>query len=234
MEGVVQRAKLAGVDAVIAVGTNLSTCISTLNWADEFPCYVFPALGLHPTGYTYDEVPAASQFIENNIDRCVAVGEVGLDYWKIEARTSNLMMERQRSLYIRQLEMAAEHGKPVSVHGRGAWHEALDLAVRYGPRWVVHHWYSGPLEVLTELLDTGFFISATPAAEFSRDHRSALIEAPLERILIETDAPVSFHGSQAEPADLWRTISALAELKDTSEEEVALVTTRNAERFFQI
>ena len=71
MEGVVQRAKLAGVDAVIAVGTNLSTCISTLNWADEFPGYVFPALGLHPTGGAYDEVPAASQFIERNIDRSI-------------------------------------------------------------------------------------------------------------------------------------------------------------------
>lgn len=143
MKGVVQRAKLAGVDAVVAVGTNLSTCVSTLNWADAFPGYVFPALGLHPTGCTIDEVPAASQFIEKNVDRCVAVGEVGLDYWKIENKTSNLIKSRQRSLYIRQLEMAAEHGKPVSVHGRGAWREALDLACRYGPRWVVYHWYSG-------------------------------------------------------------------------------------------
>ena len=234
MEGVVQRAKQAGVGAVVAVGANLRTCVATLSWAEAFPGYVFPALGIHPTEWAGDDVPATLRFIEERLDGCVAVGEIGLDYWSREARRSKRTRERQRGLYVRQLQMAAEHGKPASVHGRGAWRDALDLARLHGPDRVVFHWYSGPLDVLAELLDAGYLISATPAAEFSRDHRAALAEAPLERILVETDAPVSYHGSPAEPADLRRTLRALAELKAASGEEVARATTRNAERFFRI
>ncbi|MFQ6053112.1 MAG: TatD family hydrolase [Candidatus Bathyarchaeia archaeon] len=87
---------------------------------------------------------------------------------------------------------------------------------------------------MKELLDAGYLVSATPAAEFSRNHRAALARAPLDRILIETDAPVSYHGSPAEPSDLLRTLKALAELKGASEGEVARTTTRNAEAFFGI
>jgi len=234
MEGVVKRAKQAGVDAVVAVSANLRTCIATLRWAEAFPYYVLPALGIHPTEWAEDDLPTTLRLIEECLEGCVAVGEIGLDYWSRDARKSKENRKLQRGLYIQQLKMAAEHGKPTSVHGRGAWRDALDLACRYGPDRVVFHWYSGPLNMLVELLDAGFLVSATPAAEFSRDHRAALAEAPLERILIETDSPVGYHGVPAEPADLQRTLKALAELKEASVEEVAQATTRNAERFFHI
>jgi len=150
------------------------------------------------------------------------------------ARKNEEIRENQREIYKRQLAIAEEHGKPVSVHGRGAWRDALDLAIAHGPGRVVFHWYSGPLDVLNELLDAGYLISSTPATEFSRDHRAALEEAPLDRILIETDSPVSYRGREAEPADLLLTLRALSGLKGAPEEEVARATTRNAERFFSI
>ena len=234
MEGVVMRAKQAGVDAIVAVGANLRTCMATLCWAEDFPEYVFPALGIHPTEWTEDDIPATLRFIEERLDKCVALGEIGLDYWSREARKNKENRRRQRNLYIRQLQMAEEHGKPASIHGRGAWRDALDLASHHGPDRVVFHWYSGPLDILTELLDAGYLVSATPAVEFSRDHRTALAETPMERILIETDSPVSYHGAPAEPVDLHRTLKALAELRGASTEEVALTTTRNAEQFFRI
>ncbi|MCW3992139.1 MAG: TatD family hydrolase [Candidatus Bathyarchaeota archaeon] len=234
MEGVVQRAKEAGVDAIVAVGANLKTCMATLLWSEAFPGYVFPALGIHPTEWGDDDVPSTLMFIEERLSGCIAVGEIGLDYWSREVRKSLQTRERQRRLYVQQLKMAADRGKPASVHGRGAWRDALDLARLHGPGRVVFHWYSGPLDVLTEILDAGYLVSATPAAEFSRGHRAALSEAPLDRILMETDSPVSYHGAQAEPSDLWRTLRALAELKGASMDEVARATTRNAERFFRI
>jgi len=236
MEDIVQRAKQAGVDAIVAVGANLRTCETTIRWAETFTDYVFPALGVHPTEWAEDDIPVTLRYMEAHLDGCVAVGEIGLDYWNREARKSEEIRGRQRSLYIQQLEMAAEHGKPVSVHGRGSWRDALNLARQHGPESVVFHWYSGPLDILEELLDAGYLVSATPAAEFSRDHRKVLEKAPLERILMETDSPVYLRNRDrtSEPADLLITLKALAKLKDASEEEVAKVTTRTAEKFFGI
>ena len=236
MDGVMKRANETGVDAVIAVSTNLRTCKATLLWSENFPGYVYPALGIHPTEQTQEDIPATLQFIEEKLDECVAVGEIGLDYWNREARKSKEIRERQRQLYVEQLQIAREHGLPASVHGRGSWHDALHLARRSGPDRVVFHWFSGPLDILRELIDSGYHISATPAAEFSKNHRAALTVAPLERIVIETDAPINPRNRNrpSEPSNLLTALKALAELKDTSEDEVAKVTTKNAEELFSI
>jgi TatD DNase family protein len=234
MEGVIGRARETGVDAVVAVGANLATCESTLRWAEAYPGTVFPALGIHPTEWEGDDVPATLRYIEERLDDCVAIGEIGLDYWSKSARKDGNIRERQREIYVAQLEMAAERGMPVSVHGRGSWRDALDLAREHGPDGIVFHWYSGPLDILGEVLDSGYMISATPACEFSKHHRAALEAAPLESILMETDSPVSYHGKPGEPADLLLTLKHLSEIKDASEEEVSLITTRNTQEFFEI
>jgi TatD DNase family protein len=232
-KGVIERAREAGIEAIVAVGGNLQTSRATLGWADDYREYVFPAVGIHPTEWMEDDVDETLSFIEAHVDRCIAVGEIGLDYWNREAKKSEDVRERQREIYVRLLGIALEHGKPASVHGRGAWEDALGLAREHGPDRIIFHWFSGPLEVLRGVLDSGYLISATPAAEFSRDHRAALAETPLESIVIETDSPVSYHGKRAEPADILLTLSSLADLKGVSTEEVAEITTVNAERFFR-
>lgn len=235
-EGVVSRAKEAGIGAIVAVGANFSTNEATMKWSEAFPGYIYPALGIHPTEWTQDEVPTTLRYIKDNIDRITAIAEIGLDYWDRDARKNKDIRERQRQIYVEQLKMAKEHDKPVSVHGRGSWRDALDLAVQHGPENVVFHWYSGPPEVLVEIIDRGYMISATPAAEYSRDHRTALAEAPLERIMMETDSPVYLRNRRrpSEPSDIVITLRALAKLKEASEQKVARVTTRNAENFFRL
>ena len=234
MEPIIERAREAGVDAIIAVGANMRACRSTLQWADAYPGYVYPALGVHPTEWFEEDVEETLRFVEEHLSRCVAVGEIGLDYWSREARKSKAVRRRQREIYVRQLEMAVEYDKPVSIHSRGSWRDALDLLLEHGPERAVFHWYSGPIDILRELLNAGYYISATPAAEYSKHHRAALQEAPLERILLETDSPVEYRGRPSEPADLPLVARALAELKDVSLEEVVEATTRNAERLFRI
>ena len=233
-EGVIRRAREVGIEAIVAVGSNLETSRATLGWADDFGGYVHPAVGIHPTEWMGDDVAETLRFIDAHVHRCVAVGEIGLDYWNREAKRSEDVKERQRGIYVQQLRIAVEHGKPASVHGRGAWEDTLRLAREHGPDRIIFHWFSGPLDILEEVLDSGYMISATPAAEFSRDHRAALVEAPLESIVIETDSPVSYHGKRAEPADIILTLRSLADLKGVSEDEVAKVTTLNAERFFRL
>ena len=235
-EGVIKRAKDAGVEAIIAMGTNHASSVATLEWAEKYPGYILPAIGIHPTEFLDDDVPVTLRYIQDNISRVVAVGEIGLDYWDKAARKDEGVRERQRDTYIRQLQIAREHDLPASVHGRGSWQDALDLAVAHGPERIVFHWYSGPLDVLDSLLDRGYVISATPAAEYSKDHRAALEHAPLESILVETDCPVYMRDRKrgSEPMDVTITAKALAKLKDTTPEEVALATTRKARGIFKI
>lgn len=234
VEGVIHRAREVWVDAIVAVGANMRACRLTLRWADSHPSCVYPALGVHPTEWFDEDVEETLRYVEEHLDRCVAVGEIGLDFWSREARKNKAVRRRQREIYVRQLEMAAEHGKPVCIHSRGSWREALDLALQHGPDEAVFHWYSGPLDILKELLDADLYISATPAAEYSKHHRAAILEAPLERILLETDSPVEYRGKPSEPADLPLVARMVAELKEVSEEEVRKATTRSAEVLFNL
>jgi TatD DNase family protein len=98
----------------------------------------------------------------------------------------------------------------------------------------VFHWYSGALDILDRILADGFWVSATPALTYSPPHRAAITRAPLERILIETDSPVKYGDKVSEPADLRVTLRELSLLKNVSEDELALITTENARRFFDI
>ena len=232
---VITRAKNAGIISIIAVGSNLETSKKTLSWAEDYLNYVYPGIGIHPTELMNDNVDESLQFIEENIHRCVVLGEIGLDYWR-EAKNDETLRKQQQDIYKEQLKIADKHGLPVSVHGRGAWDDSLKFAEEHGPNRVVFHWYSGPVNVMKRILDHGYYISATPAVEYSRDHRAALKEAPLDRIMLETDCPVYMRNRRktTEPADVLITLNALAKLKDMDAEEIASVTTRNSKKFFKI
>jgi TatD DNase family protein len=98
----------------------------------------------------------------------------------------------------------------------------------------VFHWYSGSLALLAEILTRGYFISATPALVYSPPHREAIKRAPMERILLETDTPVSYQGREARPKDVLVSLEEVAKLKNLNRSTVAEQTTANASRFFGI
>jgi TatD DNase family protein len=236
ISSVIGRAKAAGVKAVVAVAVNLETCIRNLGLAEEYPGYVIPALGIHPTEWFNEDVGATIAFIRDHISGCRAMGEIGLDYWSREVRRSRELLERQRSIYVELLGVAREGGLPASIHSRGAWRDALTLVEEHGPGRAVFHWYSGPADLLPELLDHDYYISCTPALEYSRELREAVTRAPLEHILIETDSPVYVRSlaRPSEPADVAITLRHLAEIKGLPEDDVAEATTRNAETLFSL
>ncbi len=235
MEAVLGRAREAGVEGVVAMGSDSETCAFTIRMAEAYKGYIYPALGVHPGSLPKKDVDSTIRLIEDNLDGLVAIGEIGLDYSYGDARTE-AARRKQRETYARLLELAREHNLPASVHSRGAYRDAFTLARERGPEDVVFHWYDGPLDVLDLILDSGYLVSATPAAEYSKGHRAALSEAPLECILIETDSPLYLrrHGRRSEPADVVITLRALAGLKGLEEDEVARVTTSNAEKFYRL
>jgi TatD DNase family protein len=215
-----------GIRAIIGVGSDLASNEKVLQIAQTFPGYLFPALGFHPWQIKAHQVEVTLEAMEREVDRCVAIGEVGLDF-KVEV-DKGLQTQIFRSI----LELAAERDRPVIVHARGAWEEALSMVVEAGLKKAVFHWYSGPLGVLRRIIERGYSISGTLALSYSPRHRKAIKQMPIEGLVLETDAPQEYRGIPAEPQDLSSLPSMVADLKGMKPEEVAQKTAQNAVELF--
>ena len=232
LDSAVDRAKQNGVVAIVAVGSDYESNNRVLEIAAKYPGFVYPALGLHP-GLLYkaaDSLERQIQFIEEHLDQAVGIGEVGLDYHK--RVLSSTSKDHQRRVFSTLLALGQEHNKPVIIHSRYAWKDSLALTKGAGVELAVFHWYTGPSSVLRELLDAGYFVSATLAAEYHAEHRRAVSEAPLERLLLETDCPVVYQGHRSEPADVTRSLQAAADIKGLPPDLVAEKTTQNTRLLF--
>jgi TatD DNase family protein len=130
--------------------------------------------------------------------------------------------------------MAIEFDRPVIVHCRFSHRRAFEMVRERKIKRAVFHWYSGPVDLLDKILTEGYFISATPALAYSPPHREAIQRAPIERILLETDTPVSYQGREARPKDVRVSLEEVAKLKRLEPSIVAMQTTANASEFFQI
>ncbi|MFC2002151.1 TatD family hydrolase [Chloroflexota bacterium] len=233
----VAEARSAGIVAIIAVGSDYESNQKVLDFARTYKGFVYPALGLHPYNLKDSEIDRNLEFIEAHINQAVAIGEVGLDYHKRVRAVAE--KELQKRVLADILKIAKTHEKPVIIHSRYAWRDAFNLVEAAQLKRAVFHWYTGTSSVLRDIVSQGYFISATPAVEYHEEHRRAVKEIPLERLLLETDSPVVYRrGSdleyEARPADILRSLRGVVGLRGLSEARIAEVTTDNALRFFSL
>ena len=162
----------------------------------------------------------------------MAVGEIGLDYhYDFSPR------DVQRQVFAAQLELAARFEKPIVIHTREAWQETLDLIREHGlPFGGIMHCFTGGPKEAEEALALGFHLSFGGMITFpkAQEVRDAAALTPDDRLLVETDAPylapVPYRGKRNEPAFIVETVRRLAELRGTTPEEIADVTTSNFKR----
>jgi len=231
----INEARSAGIIAIIGVGSDYQSNQKILDLAQAYKGFIYPMIGLHPYNLKDTDIDRNLEFIEAHIKEVMGIGEVGLDYHK-KVRVGADKDLQQRVLK-EILKIARRYEKPVSLHSRYAWRDSLTLVEEVQLKKVVFHWYAGTSSVLRDIVNEGFFISATPAVEYHGEHRRAVKEIPLERLILETDSPVVYgRGNEfdyeAKPADLLRTLKGVAGLKGVSEAQIAEVTTNNALRFF--
>jgi len=232
------EARESGVAAVIAVGSDYGSNVKVMEISQRRPGLVYPALGLHPCelgNLLPVQVERNLRFIDEHLSVAVAVGEVGLDYDKRVLRLAS--RELQREVFGHLLRLAKKHGRPVSIHSRYAWKDALQMVRDAGVDKAVFHWFTGFSSVLKAIVEEGYCVSATPAAEYHEEHRRAVREVPLNRLLLETDCPVTYGREiryMSRPADLRRSLRAAAELRQVDEALIAEQTTRNAIDVFSL
>jgi TatD DNase family protein len=235
-DAVLERALAAGVTRILAVGTGEGPpdLEAGIRLAERYPFLVASA-GVHPhhaakaTAETFGRLAALVRH-----PKVAAIGEIGLDYHYNFAPP-----ERQREVFAEQLRLAAAASKPVIIHTREAWQDTMDLLEQYcrdgGPGGIMHCFSGGPEEA-RQALALGFHLSFAGVVTFPKAERlrEAARLTPLERLLVETDAPylapVPYRGKRNEPAFVVETARRLAEVRGEPLELLAEATTRNFER----
>jgi len=239
IDGVLRRAREAEVDKILIAGLDLDSnreVIKIYNSIKNFNLYL--ALGIHPYRPQKDTFKEVYALIEEHKDTIVAIGETGLDYTYKEAREEGPGRDLQKEAFKSQLALAQKFDKPVIVHSREAWNDCFEMVKEYHLSKVLFHWYTGPLDILESILSKGYYISVSPAIEYSKQAQEAALRAPNDRILLETDSPVRYRppsGSYiCEPKDVIRTLEKLSELKKIDKEELAKITYISSCSFFNI
>ncbi len=230
-EVLLARAREAGVERVVAIGSGIESCKAALDIAEREQG-VSAALGIHPhqaggpDAHRLDELRALLRH-----DRAVAVGETGLDYYRDYAPH-----DRQRQLFEAELALASEYGKPVVVHTRSAEKATGDVLSGFEGT-VILHCFSSP-ELLPVALERGYYVSFAGNVSYPKadDLRAAATRVPADRILAETDspylAPQPRRGRPNEPANVVYTVAALAEARSEDPDELGAQIDLNADAAF--
>ena len=235
-EAAIQRALDAGVELMVAIGTGKGPpdLEAGIRLADARPHFL-ATVGVPPHAAA-QAAPDTWHHLESLLahPKVIAIGEIGLDYhYDLSPR------DVQRDVFAQQLRIAAAHRKPIVIHTREAWEDTLTLLEQY---WAPHglpgvmHCFTGNTEQARRSLALGFYLSFGGVVTFPKatDLHEAARTVPLDRILLETDAPylapVPQRGKRNEPTFLLHTARKLAELRGLPLEEIARATTENFQR----
>jgi TatD DNase family protein len=229
-DAVLNAAAQAGVGAVIAVSETLDDAVRILELAEKH-ALVRPAAGLYPTLLDTDHADKMTAFIRDNRSVLVAIGEVGLDYWKVKDPADKAL---QRDIFGRFIHLSKEWDLPLNVHSRSAGRHAVDLLLRAGAVKVQLHAFDGKAAAALPAVEAGYFFSVPPSVVRSRQKQKLFKRLPLDCLLVETDSPVlgPEPGARNEPANLKIAIHAIAEMKDLHPQEVAEQVVENTRRLY--
>jgi len=234
-DDVVSRAKKEDVGFIVNVGSSLENSFRAIELAQKYD-FVYATVGIHPhEADSFDEniFNQIKKLAKNN--KVVAIGEIGLDYFKNYSKTDN-----QKKLFLSLANLAKDLSLPVVIHCRDAQVDVLDVLKPILPHKIVVHCFSGDEVFLKNCLDLGFFISFTLNITYKKalNLRKLVEIAPLERVFLETDAPFlppeELRGKRNEPAYVKNLAEEIAKIKKISFEQVAEATTANAKNFFKL
>ncbi|NDY42448.1 TatD family hydrolase [Dissulfurirhabdus thermomarina] len=227
---VLDRARAAGVRAVIAVGETLADAERNLALAERHPV-LRPAAGLYPGRADAAAAEALAAFIRRRRDRLVAIGEVGLDF-RLAADTP--ARELQRRVFAAFIDLALELDLPLNVHSRSAGRHAVAMLLERGARRVQLHAFDGKAASALPAVEAGYFFSIPPSVVRSRQKQKLVRRLPLSALLVETDSPVlgPRQGERNEPANAALVVAAVAEIKAVAPEAVAEAVLDNTRRLY--
>lgn len=235
VDAIVDNAREHGVGHLLCVSVERGDYPVLLDLAEQYDC-ISASIGIHPNTQMEEEVDVA-HLVENAEDtRVVAIGETGLDYFR-----SRGDLEWQRRRFRTHIRAAREIGKPIIVHCREAKDDVIDILGEEKADEVggVMHCFVEDLDTAKRAIDLNFLISFSGIVTFknARELKEVARTVPLDRLLVETDspylAPVPYRGKQNQPAWVRYVAEHVAELRDTTFDDIAAATTANFNRVFR-
>ena len=263
-DAVIQRTLEGGVWTIL-VGSQIDTSRRAVLYAEKYPEGIYAAVGLHPIHLIEMEVDKAEISAGENVPgfktrvekfsyeaykslaehpKTAAIGECGLDYYRIMNHELGIMeeemKERQKDTFRQQITLAREVKKPLMIHCRNAYEDLLQILREEKADEIGGdvHFFAGSWDIAKQFLDIGFYLSFTGVLTFTHDYDEVVEKAPLDRIMVETDAPyvspVPHRGKRNEPLYVEYTARRIAEIKKLPEEQVFEQLVKNTKACFDL
>lgn len=235
---VVARAREAGVSAILVPAIHLPSISTVLGVCRQYSGYAYPMIGLHPEEVKADWREVLAEMKKLYTDEFIAVGEIGLDYY-----WSREFEKEQLEAFEEQIQWAIEWNKPLDIHCRKAQNEMVKLLRKYEkdlPGGVFHCFTGNEIEAAELLQFDKFALGVGGVLTFKKSHLPEVLPSvvPLDRIVIETDAPymapVPMRGKRNESAYVRHVLERMAECYGVSVEDMAEATNNNVKRIFGI
>lgn len=223
-----------GVGYIVNAGVDIETSKWSIEYSEKYD-FIYSAVGVHPESadnLPEDYISQLESLAKHK--KAVAIGEIGLDYY-----WDNVPRDVQKKVFIEQLNLARDMNLPVVIHDRDAHGDTMDILRQYKPNGLLHC-FSGSVEMCKEIVKLGMSISLGGVVTFKNARQSVEVAEyiPLDRLLLETDAPyltpVPFRGKRCDSSMIKFTAMRIAEIKGISMEELINITTENACRLYNI
>jgi TatD DNase family protein len=235
IETVMGNAVETGVEKFYLPSIDSASMKSMFNLEEKYPGHCIAMMGLHPCYVKenyQDELALVQHWLTKR--KFAAVGEIGLDfYWDKTFATE------QYEAFRTQMEWAIENNLPIAIHTRNAMQETINIVREYVPKGIrgIFHCFSGSYESAREIINAGFYLGIGGVLTYKNAGLAEVLsKIDLQHLVLETDAPyltpVPFRGKRNESSYLKYIVAKLAVVKNCSEEEVAAITTENAEKIF--
>jgi TatD DNase family protein len=235
MEALLTHAKELSVEKFLCVCIDLENFDAVLALAKKYP-QIYASVGVHPVEYNGKDPSVDEILVLAKTDKVIAIGETGLDYFHIEKDSANW----QRARFRRHIEASNISGKPMIIHTRNAKEDTIAILQKEKAQAGVMHCFSEDWQTAQAALDLGFYISFSGIVTFNsaQDLREVAKKIPLDRLLLETDAPyltpVPHRGRANSPAYTYYVAEKLAEIRGESISTIAQATTNNFQRLFGV
>ncbi|ADN50697.1 hydrolase, TatD family [Vulcanisaeta distributa DSM 14429] len=212
---------------IAAVSDDYPSSRRTIDLSNNYENIV-PCVGIHP--WNVDKVGLDElRQVEKLLSEAKCIGEVGLDR-RFVPQTFN----RQVEFFQTFVSWARDYDLPLNIHAPDAWRDVLEMVRRADVDRVLFHWYTGPLNLIQELRDYGYYISINAAIKIQEKSKAVAKEAPLDMILLESDGPYEYRGITLEPPMVKDAARIIAEIKGISVEDLWDVVSSNFSRLFNL